>query len=228
MLSKRSLEVLFSVFLMALLTLTMSVPLLPASNAQEYIAVPTTKTEYPWTYVLGHCTPDGNYPCTSCTPGPGPLSDHVLWTAPQSAGHFVCANGRLYNLPYAYDAATGEQLWYNEELAEISLWISDVSLSAKKTSIRYSVAQDTAVQLNVGHGSLMTAIPISWPGDTATGFCSDAYPNAENKHRNSTEPQSFFNISATSFSSQVSYRLGFRKSILFPIVTHMENLRISI
>jgi outer membrane protein assembly factor BamB len=108
---------------MALLTLTMTVPLLPTSNAQEYIAVPTTDTEYPWTYVLGHCTPDGNYPCTSVTEGPGPLTNHTLWTT-KSPGtdRFVCANGRLYALPYAYDAATGEQLWYSQELSGISIW----------------------------------------------------------------------------------------------------------
>jgi hypothetical protein len=118
MISKRKIATITLVTMITAMLLSLSTW---NSNAQLSVAsTPIRITENPWTFRLGHCTDDGNYPNWCMTPGPGPLSDHILWKAntyriPGYRGRCLVFNGRLFGFQNCWDAVTGEQLWSNPE-----------------------------------------------------------------------------------------------------------------
>ena len=98
------------------LVLLMSILLLPTSVSkaqQEQVFTPSGTTEYPWTYRWGHCTDKGAYQAWSYSPGPGPLTNHILWMVPGAGSPAFCFDGKVWAGSYCLDAATGDVIWYN-------------------------------------------------------------------------------------------------------------------
>jgi hypothetical protein len=102
--SKRALTTITLVSLMAMVVWFTS-----TSEAQIKEAyTPTGTTEYPWTSNFGHCTDKGAWQGWGYSPGPGPLTNHILWKVGGAGSPTFCYDGKVWAGSYCLDAATGD------------------------------------------------------------------------------------------------------------------------